>query len=146
MTEEAGRSDAVPVFRVLIVDDERDIADTQALLLRLCGQSVQQAYDARSALRIASEFKPEVVFIDLVMPDMNGFALAQRLRRVEGMDGAKFVAITALTQSAFREAAQAAGFAGYIQKPASAGDIINALVKAQSGIQGGDNPGERSNN
>ncbi len=134
MTERMSPAE-LPVRRVLIVDDERDIADTQAMLLRLCGQTVQQAYDGTSALRLATEFKPEVVFLDLVMPGMTGFALAQQLRRVDGVASAKFVAVSALTQPAFREAAQAAGFDGYIQKPATADELINALVKTDLGFK-----------
>lgn len=99
----------------------------QALLLRLSGQTVQRAYDGPSALLLAREFKPDVVFVDLVMPGMDGLTLARRLREIEGMETARIVALTAFTQTAFREATEAAGFDGHIAKPASAGDIIRAL-------------------
>lgn len=123
---------SVPVRRVLIVDDERDIADIQALLLRLCGQNVQHTYDGPSALEIAAEFKPEVVFLDLVMPGMNGFALAERLRQVDGLEKTRLVAVSGLGQPAFREAARSVGFDDYIQKPATADDFINALAKVRA--------------
>jgi CheY-like chemotaxis protein len=118
---------SVPGHRVLVVDDNRDVADMQALLLRLSGQTVQRAYDGPTALRLASEFKPEVVFVDLVMPGMDGLTLARLLRKIKGMETARIVALTAFTQTAFRDATKAAGFDGHIAKPASAGDIIRAL-------------------
>lgn len=88
-----------------------------------------QAYDGRSALRLACEFLPEIIFLDLVMPDVSGVMLARRLREIEGLQGSRFIALTALTQASVRAATLAAGFHGYIEKPASAGDMINALVE-----------------
>jgi CheY-like chemotaxis protein len=114
--------------RILVVDDHRDVANTVATLLKLLGQTVEQAYDGPTALRVASEFKPEIVFLDLVMPDMDGIAVARAMRLLQGMRGAKIVALTAFSQPAFLEAATAAGCTSLISKPASAEELTKVLL------------------
>ena len=117
---------AFPNHRVLVVDDNRDLADAEAWLLRLCGQTVQQAYDGPAALRIASVFKPDIVFIDLVMPHMNGLELARKLRELPGAKPT-IVALTGYDDTEYREGAAGAGFDGYITKPASTIDFLEFL-------------------
>ncbi|HUP91918.1 MAG TPA: response regulator [Solimonas sp.] len=118
----------LPARRVLVVDDNRDAANSVAALLRLCGQTVQQAYDGYAALRIASHFKPEVVFIDLVMPGMDGFALARQLRELEATRNARLVALTAFGQPAFRDAATESGMDAHLCKPASASELTSTIA------------------
>jgi len=122
-----GQQAPLKPHRVLVVDDHRDVANTVATLLRMMGQEVQQAYDGRTALRLASEFKPEVVFLDLVMPEMDGIAVARQMRYLQGMRGAKIVALSAFSQPAFLEAATAAGCCDFISKPASAEELTKVL-------------------
>ena len=114
--------------RVLVVDDHRDVANTVATLLKLMGQQVEQAYDGPTVLRIAGEFMPDVVFLDLVMPEMDGIAVARQMRYLQGMRDAKIVALTAFSQPAFLEAAMAAGCSGFISKPASAAELTKVLM------------------
>jgi CheY-like chemotaxis protein len=66
---------------VLVVDDEKSIADTLALILRKSGYDTSVAYDAAGALRKCEEFQPDVVITDVVMPGMNGIELALRVRQ-----------------------------------------------------------------
>ena len=113
--------------RVLVVDDNQEAANLVAKLLRLLGQTAMPAYDGPSALHFASEFKPDIVFLDLVMPNMDGFTVARRLRELHGLNPPKIVALTAFGQPAFLEAALAAGFDGHITKPASAEELAKAL-------------------
>jgi CheY-like chemotaxis protein len=68
------------------------------------------------------------VFLDLVMPDMDGIAVARQMRVLESMQGAKIVALTAFSQPAFLEAATAAGCTALISKPASAEELTKALL------------------
>ncbi len=68
------------VSRVLIVEDNRDMADTTAMLLRMHGFEVEVAYDGRSALQTARTYDPDVVLLDLSLPDMDGYAVARGLR------------------------------------------------------------------
>ncbi len=113
--------------RVLVVDDHRDVANTVATLLKLLGHKVELAYDGPTALQLASEFCPDTVFLDLVMPDMDGFAVARQLRYLSCMREAKIIALTAFTQPAFLQATNDAGFSALITKPASAEELSRAL-------------------
>jgi CheY-like chemotaxis protein len=123
----AEHMDRFPDHRVLVVDDNKDLADAEAWLLKLCGQTVRQAYDGPSALRVATEFDPDIVFVDLVMPGMDGMAVARKMRNLYGAERPKIVALTGFGQPAFRDAAGAAGFDGYITKPASTIDFLEYL-------------------
>jgi len=67
-------------FRVLCVDDNRDIADSSAKLLRICGFEACVCYDGPTALRMAEEFRPGICFLDYNMPGMSGGEVAVRLR------------------------------------------------------------------
>src|SRR5690349_5926146 len=72
---------AMPPLRVLVVDDDRDCADSLALLTGLWGYETRVAYDGPSALRLAAECRPDVVVLDVAMPEMDRFRLARRLRQ-----------------------------------------------------------------
>jgi len=82
-------------LRVLVVDDNRDAADSLALLLRLWGHTVEVAYDGESALHAAMTFKPQAVLLDVSMPRMHGGAVARSLRELAEFQAAIIVATTA---------------------------------------------------
>jgi CheY-like chemotaxis protein len=103
--------------RVLAVDDNRDSADSMAMLLRLWGHEVQVAYDGPSALTLAQEHKPEVVLLDLGLPKMTGYEVARRLREELGLTGAMFVALTGYGQEKDRRLTEEAGFCEHLVKP-----------------------------
>jgi CheY-like chemotaxis protein len=117
-----------PAHRILMVDDNRDAAESQAWLLRLCGQTVQTAYDGPTALRIAAAFAPEIVFLDLIMPRTDGLALAHQLRDLPNMRSARIVALTGYRNAVLRQATDLAGFDGHILKPASTIDFTEFLT------------------
>src|SRR5262249_33754979 len=71
----------LPTYRVLVVDDERDVGDMFGELLRSLGQDVTVAYGGEEALRVAHDRRPHIAFIDLAMPQMSGSELAKRLRQ-----------------------------------------------------------------
>ena len=102
--------------RVLIVDDNVDLATSQASLLRHLGHEVEVAYDGQAALDKAREFRPEVVFVDLGMPGMDGFEVARRLRASEG-ERVKIVAQTGWGQEEDRRRTREAGFDEHLAKP-----------------------------
>ncbi|AMV38730.1 response regulator [Planctomyces sp. SH-PL62] len=79
--------------RVLIVDDNRDTADTTAMILRMYGFDVAVAYDGRSALQKAKGYDPDVVLLDLSLPDIDGCAVAESLRN-DGLDRALLIAVS----------------------------------------------------
>jgi len=115
-----GQEDAaeLPRRRVLVVDDNRDAADSLAMLLQLAGQDVRAAYDGPSALAQAQEFRPELVFLDIGMPGMDGYQVVRRLRERPGPENMLLVAVTGWGQEEDRRRSQEAGFDGHMVKPA----------------------------
>ncbi|HWI37412.1 MAG TPA: ATP-binding protein [Burkholderiales bacterium] len=104
--------------RVLVVDDNVDAAQTLAEYLRLEGHRVESALDGESALRIAEMLHPEVAFIDLNMPGMDGAEVARRLRKTPWGRHTRLVALTGMGQLADIARTRAAGFDEHITKPA----------------------------
>jgi two-component system CheB/CheR fusion protein len=81
-------------LRVLVLDDVRDSADTLALLVRLWGHQPRVAYDAPTALDLARTYTPDVVLLDIGLPDMDGCEVARRLRQLPGREKILLVAVT----------------------------------------------------
>jgi len=104
-------------LRVLVVDDNHDAADSLSLLIGSMGQDVFTAYDGESALAAAHGFRPDVVLLDIGMPHMSGYEVAQSLREIGAEKPAVLVAITGWGQDADRERATAAGFRYHFVKP-----------------------------
>jgi CheY-like chemotaxis protein len=113
---------------ILIVDDDPDVADSLAMMLRMLGHEVGVAYDGRRAIDVARTLRPEVVLMDLGLPQMSGFALAQQLR--QELAGAKLsvVAVTGFVDDDSRQRAREAGFDAFLAKPASIDDLERVLA------------------
>ena len=104
--------------RILVVDDNRDAAETIHEGLLHHGYLVEVAFDAATALRIAKEFKPAVALLDIGMPVMDGYQLAGLLKGMDELNGAvRLVAVTGFGQPSDRERALAAGFDRHLVKP-----------------------------
>jgi len=103
--------------RVLIIDDNRDSTETLATLLRIWHHEVQTAHDGPSALAAAKAFQPDVVFLDVGLPGMNGFEVAKHLRRLPDIAPMLLVALSGYSQDGDRFQAQEAGFDHYLVKP-----------------------------
>jgi PAS domain S-box-containing protein len=108
---------SLPDRRVLIVDDNEDAADSLAMLLKLAGQKVHAAYDGPSALKAADEFRPDLAFIDIGMPGMDGHEVARRLRQKFSAHQLVLVALTGWGQDDDRRRSQEAGFDHHLVKP-----------------------------
>ncbi len=104
-------------LRVLIVDDNVDAARMAGLLLGLWGHDARTAHDGPAALAAAAAFRPDVVLLDIGLPGLNGYEVADRLRAVPGLAGVKLVAVTGYGQEEDRRRSEAAGFAGHLVKP-----------------------------
>ncbi|MCC2956482.1 response regulator [Massilia sp. IC2-477] len=133
-------SPAGPVgpLRVLVVDDNVDAAEMLAALLEIGGHRVTLAHDGAGALRAARELAPQVVFLDIGLPDMNGYETAAALRKIAGLEGAMLVALTGWGTADDRARARDAGFDHHLTKPAEF-DAVNRLLDAaalQSGREG----------
>src|SRR5438105_15945485 len=81
-------------MRILLVDDCKDTVDSLAILLGLWGHEVRPAYDGAEALAAASDFKPDVVLLDMLLPRLNGYQVARQLRQLAGPADMKVVAVT----------------------------------------------------
>ena len=110
---------------VLIVDDNRDGAETTAAVLRLCGYRVRVALAPGDALRLAVEGAPDVVLLDIGLPQMDGYALAQKLCQVLG-ERPVFVAITGYGH--LDERSRAEGFDHHFLKPVDPTDLERAIA------------------
>lgn len=109
---------AVP-FRVLVVDDNVDAADTLAAVLDIMGHTTQVVHDGAQALAMAPQFLPEVVFLDIGLPGMNGYDVARALRRTPAGAHAVLIALTGWGAEDDRSQSSAAGFDHHLTKPAN---------------------------
>ena len=103
--------------RVLIADDNRDGAESLALVMTVFGCEVRTAYDGASAVRAAESFQPDVVFLDLGMPGMDGFEAARRIRRLPAGATTVLIALTGWGQDRDRQRTSEAGFDAHLVKP-----------------------------
>jgi signal transduction histidine kinase/CheY-like chemotaxis protein len=104
-------------LRILVVDDNVDAADSIAMLLSMEGHKTRTVNTARAALLAVPDFKPEVVLLDIGLPEMDGYEVARRLRTSKGAQRMRLVAVTGYGQPADRRRAQAAGFDEHMVKP-----------------------------
>ncbi|HYC57872.1 MAG TPA: ATP-binding protein [Candidatus Binatia bacterium] len=110
--EDVGRS-----IRVLVVDDNPDITVTFSELLRTLGHDVRTADSGPAALDAARAFAPQLILLDLGLPGMSGYEVAQRLRRQPETAGARIVAVSGYAQDGDRERSRKAGFDEHLAKP-----------------------------
>ena len=103
--------------RILVLDDNRDAADTLAMMLELLGHHVQRLYDPVQATAVVQTFDPELVFLDIGMPAINGFELATQLRALPGGEDRLLIAVTGWGQPDDRRRTTAAGFDHHLVKP-----------------------------
>jgi len=120
--------DAFASHRVLVVDDNRDVANSVAALLRLLGHTVLPAYDGATALALAGNFRPDVAILDIVMPEMDGFEVARQLRQLPDLHPLKLVALTALDEAALARRDGQPEFAAHLLKPTTAQELMDTLA------------------
>jgi CheY-like chemotaxis protein len=106
-----------PPRRVLIVDDNEDSANSLALILKLGGHETASVYTAADALQHAATFRPDVVLLDIGLPGMDGYEVAQRMRELPGLRDIRLVAVTGYGRSDDRLRARDAGFDDHLTKP-----------------------------
>ncbi len=116
--------------RVLIVEDNRDTADTLREILRLSGHQAEVAYDGRRGLEIARALRPHVVLCDVGLPDLDGYAVARQLRREAALSSALLVALTGYALPEDRRRALEAGFDRHLSKPPDPEAIAALLDEA----------------
>ena len=118
--------------RILVVDDNPDVADSLAMLLRLEGHEVDIAYSAAATFEAVQRMRPEVVLLDIGLPQMNGYEIARRLRAAPAAERAHLIALTGYGQEHDREQAREAGFAAHLVKPADIEAVSKVLASLAS--------------
>jgi PAS domain S-box-containing protein len=108
---------AGPARRVLVVDDNRDAADVLSTLIRLLGHEVREAYDGASALESLPAFRPDVVLLDIGLPDMDGYTVTRRLRGLETGRAARVIAMSGFGSDADKARAREHGIERHLIKP-----------------------------
>jgi CheY-like chemotaxis protein len=118
------------VCRVLVVDDNDDSAQTMAMMLELGGIKAKIAHDGAAALRVADEFRPHVVLLDIGLPEMDGFEVARRMRQTPELSSAILVAMTGYGQEEDRRRTADAGFAHHLVKPVDPEALKRVIASA----------------
>jgi CheY-like chemotaxis protein len=116
--------------RILVMDDNRDAADSLAMMLRLQGHEVEVAHHGQAALEVARRCKPELVFLDIGMPGMDGYEVARRVRQDHDLRGVVMVALTGWGQEEDRRRTVEAGFDHYLVKPVEP-NALEALLASR---------------
>jgi CheY-like chemotaxis protein len=116
-----------PKRRILVVDDNTDVADSLAMLLRLEGHEVEIAYSAPGTFEAVQRMRPEAVFLDIGLPQMDGYEIARRLRADPAAERVHLIALTGYGQEHDRERTREAGFGAHLVKPADI-EAVNQIL------------------
>ena len=116
-------------WRVLVVDDDLDTVHTMAVLIRSMGHEVQFAINGFAAIDIARKFRPQIIFLDLGLPDFRGDQIASQLKWEPGLDNARIIALSGRSGEDDRERAIAAGCHEYFVKPLDPAALESLLTK-----------------
>jgi CheY-like chemotaxis protein len=114
-------SDSIPslklVGRILVVDDNRDSAESLAALLKLNGNTTRTAFDGLNALELGATFRPDVVLLDIGLPGLNGYDVARKIREQPWGSGIVLIALTGWGKEEDRRRSTEAGFNSHLVKP-----------------------------
>jgi CheY-like chemotaxis protein len=125
-------------LRVLVVDDQADVARSMALLLEVLGYRVETAFTAAHALDLAARFEPRVALVDIGLPDMDGLALARRLRaQYPESSRLLLVAVTGYGHDEARQRSLESGFDEHLAKPVNR-RTLQALLEGVAAAQEGE--------
>jgi CheY-like chemotaxis protein len=122
-----------PQVRVLVIDDDHDVADSTAAVLRLLDYDVCVAYSGDEAVAVAGQYRPDVVVLDIDMPGMDGLQTARHLKRDRRLARKSFVAHTASDEPFVRHVASQIGFRDLVVKGQPLSALIDVLLDETSG-------------
>ncbi len=114
-------------MRVLVVDDNRDSADSLTLMLQFMGYQTRTAYDGESAVQVTAEFVPDVILLDIGLPKLNGYDACRAIRAANGGRKLVIIAQTGWGQEEDRERTRSAGFDHHLVKPIDAEQLVELL-------------------
>jgi len=119
-----------PPLRVLVVDDNRDSADSLGMLFRLVGHEIRTAHDGLEAIAAADEFRPDAILLDIGLPKLDGYEVARQIRRLDWGRKTTLIAVTGWGQAEDRERSEEVGFDHHLVKPVDPSALLD-LLKAK---------------
>jgi len=115
-------------LKILVVDDNPDSATSMAMMLSMMGHETRTAHDGEAALATAEQFRPQVVLLDIGLPKLNGYEVAQRIRQAEWGTAMFLVAITGWGQDEDRRRSEDVGMDLHMVKPVEPGALDRVLA------------------
>jgi len=116
-------------FRILVVDDNRDGADSLAEMLKMVGNDTRTAYDGQAGVDAAGEFRPDVILLDIGLPKLNGYEACRRIRNEPWGAGVVLIALTGWGQDEDRRRSHEAGFDRHLVKPVDPQALMKLLAR-----------------
>jgi signal transduction histidine kinase/DNA-binding response OmpR family regulator len=129
---EDGPQATKPKRRILVVDDNRDSADSMAMMLELTGNEVRTAHDGIEAVEVAEAFRPQVILMDVGMPRLNGYEATRRIREQSWGRSVLILALTGWGQEGDKLQSREAGCNGHLVKPVRLPDLEKLLAEAEA--------------
>ncbi len=133
-TARGDQASALVPRRMLVVDDNRDAADSLGMLLGMMGHEVHTAHDGLEAVEAAAALQPDVILLDIGLPKMNGYEVARRIREQEGDTEIVLIALTGWGQAEDRRRSKEAGFDHHLTKPV-AFDALQMVIEGRRGFR-----------
>jgi len=131
-TSDGSRAAALSGSRILVVDDNKDSADSLGMLLRLKGNQIRTAHDGLEAVEVAKTFRPELMLLDIGLPKLNGYDVARRIRQEPWGRDMILIALTGWAQEEDRRRSQEAGFNFHVVKPVELSALEKLLDTSQA--------------
>jgi CheY-like chemotaxis protein len=122
---------AGPRRRILVVDDNRDAAESLGMVLTLMGNEVRTADDGLAAVEAAEEYRPDLILLDIGLPKLNGYEACRRIRERPWSEGVVIVALTGWGQADDRRRSHEAGFDHHLVKPVDVTDLTKLLAQGK---------------
>ena len=119
-------------LRILIVDDNRDGANSLAMMLRLLGTETSTAYDGLEGVEVAERVRPDVILLDIGLPKLNGYEACRRIRAQSWGKGITVIAVTGWGQDEDRRRSQNAGFDHHLVKPVDPNALTRVLANMRT--------------
>jgi len=116
------------LLRILIVDDNRDAADSLSEMLKLMGNDTRTAYDGQQGVDLAGEYRPDVILLDIGLPRLNGYEACRLIREQPTGKGAVLIALTGWGQDEDRRRSHEAGFDHHMVKPVDPGALMSMIT------------------
>jgi len=115
-------------FRILVVDDNRDSADSLSEMLKMTGNDTRTAYDGQAGVDVAGEFRPDVILLDIGLPKLNGYEACRRIRNEPWGQRIVLIAVTGWGQDEDRRRSHEAGFDRHLVKPVDPQALMTILA------------------